>query len=957
MTFTRRQRVMIIVVIALAVTSQVRAERAGHYTLNPKTYKSPSGEFELYVDPSTIYGQGAGSYRMTRGGVEVWSKQLPFTLWDAEVAKDGLVAGYAYSLGMENDQLDWNKPEEGKLHLVLLTPAGELRLNEIMPRRGTLSDDSTVDLNVDGILLDPDNDRFVVRLDEGDWSARREYWRSYRISTGELLHEFKFGHPPESNHEYWHLLSTKAVAGTPLILVNWKYIKWEDTGNQVRAVGGRFNLIDPTGQSHWELDRPDDYPDYYEYGKRLDMQEDYEECNRLNKLEDEINKRGAILRTDSPGHFDLWFVKESQRVTFEITKTPDGAWQVSERSRIGYSFDFSKDSKETRDKPETLTLRHLGTIELQVESAPPPEIRDVAYFDLDDRGRIGFLRADGYTSRTFLLIDTSGAVLWQLDLDSLFGDRYLDATVTWLAGARWLLIAQEYREVPGSDDIKAIAKAFWLDVQKQTAAPIEPFTAPEARHVAALPDGGFVVLTEPEWGTNQRETVVAFDCAGKQRWCFVSAPEGGSVSGSQGITVTSDGYVVVQRNYRRDLTILDRDGQFLRTLNCEDTFGSDADAEWFTPDIGGGLLIRSGYKTGRFWRVRLDGTVRDGAVRRQMVAKHRDGRLVELPGNLCEFGVRVDKNGTLWACDEDSFLRLNEEGIVEQVLGEAPDCAILRDINGVTIDQQGRIYLAQKRNGITHVFDADGRRIRLLRPAPTDFERSWCTRIEVASDGRVFIDGLEFSPTGARVGFRKLPPALGNSDRYDDRVCYQPHSRRYWYVSSQEVSLVDERNEVVRTIKRRPDGNWLDDIGSPVVAPDGSLALTTSSRQPGASWDEESVTICFYAPSGEPLKSMARPNYGAHVDQLEQYAYNGRYLLAYLFVCEGSPLLLADTAAQPPKWYDLGSIVPYEDQWHYFFVKDGRELWMLAEEARKIERFALPDQPTTAPASQPAAPT
>ena len=79
-----------------AAVPQAQAQRGGRATLNPKGYKSPSGEYELRVDPSTMYGQGEGGYRMTRKGQEVWAKKLPFTLWDAEVLDDGTVAGYAY---------------------------------------------------------------------------------------------------------------------------------------------------------------------------------------------------------------------------------------------------------------------------------------------------------------------------------------------------------------------------------------------------------------------------------------------------------------------------------------------------------------------------------------------------------------------------------------------------------------------------------------------------------------------------------------------------------------------------------------------------------------------------------------------------------------------------------------------------------------------------------------------
>ena len=101
MSFARWQTVLLLGFSAVSAAAPLaQAQRLGRYTLNPKTYKSPSGEYELRVDPSTIYGPGEGSYRMTRKGAEIWAKKLPFTLWDAGVTDDGTTAGYAYSLGM-----------------------------------------------------------------------------------------------------------------------------------------------------------------------------------------------------------------------------------------------------------------------------------------------------------------------------------------------------------------------------------------------------------------------------------------------------------------------------------------------------------------------------------------------------------------------------------------------------------------------------------------------------------------------------------------------------------------------------------------------------------------------------------------------------------------------------------------------------------------------------------------
>lgn len=137
--------------------------------LNPKTYKSPSGEYELHVDPSTKYGEGEGHYRMLRGGAEVCAKKLPFTLWDAGVADDGTAAGYAEAEGADT------------VHLVIIDPAGELRMHDALEQPFTRAYSTAPGRLVAGFVFDPENDRFIVRCDMG-WHTREETWRIYRLS-------------------------------------------------------------------------------------------------------------------------------------------------------------------------------------------------------------------------------------------------------------------------------------------------------------------------------------------------------------------------------------------------------------------------------------------------------------------------------------------------------------------------------------------------------------------------------------------------------------------------------------------------------------------------------------------------------------------------------------------------------------------------------------------------------
>src|SRR5262249_29865711 len=89
--------------------------------VNPATYESRNGEFVLEVDPSHEYGEGEGAYRLTRLGREVWSGTRPFTLLGVAVGDDGVVAGHAYSAGLQGFT------DDDTLHLLILDPTGHVR--------------------------------------------------------------------------------------------------------------------------------------------------------------------------------------------------------------------------------------------------------------------------------------------------------------------------------------------------------------------------------------------------------------------------------------------------------------------------------------------------------------------------------------------------------------------------------------------------------------------------------------------------------------------------------------------------------------------------------------------------------------------------------------------------------------------------------------------------------------
>lgn len=927
------------VVIGIALLSaaalDTQADIGGQCTLNPKTYTSSSGEYELHVDPSTICGQGEGTYALRHKGVEIWQRTLPFTLWDAGVTDDGAVAGFAYSGGMDNDV---PRGETGKLHIVILDPHGVPRLNDALPRRGIYTCTSTVDRYVEGFILDTENDRFILRVSESkSFDCPSETWRAYRLSTGAPLDEFQFAHPGASENEFWLVRSARAVAGTPLILVDWSFTRYGKSAGEQPKYGGCFHLIDPAGESVWELDLTHGSEDG-EYESTLDERQQF-------AIDDFLREHGAILQWDQPRQFDIWLIRSGQRVTYTVQPDGAGAWRVAEQGRTDYHLPPAAEARKEATKLEALSLKHLGSINLRTAAAPLPEIRAIECFDIDDRGRIGFLRRESDCSMSFLLVQSDGNVLRTLSLREAIGVEYRFPAAAWLGGDRWVLIATVLRSVPGRERMDSATRAWWLDVDSGTLSPIDGFSGAGARHVAATHDGGFVVATSPESG-GERYALVAFDPQGKERWRVATEDE------SRGVTVTTRGQIIARRTYSNGtFSITNLDGKALETRDCRDLFDKARGyAEFVTADSDGGLVVVFGSPAPRIMRIAADWTVRE-----TLDPRYADGRPVEPACGSDETALRTDQNGTLWICDTHSFLRIHSDGTVARVLGEPPGAPELREVGGVTIDQHGTIYVADMRNGITHVFDSDGRATRLLRPNPDDFGRDGGSQIGVAGDGSIFVNRLEFSPSGERVGRRHLPDNVEEPDVFFGAILCQPPNRRYWVVSREAVTLIGDDNAILRTLRRRPDRNWLECITGSGVAPDGSLVLSAKASGAYSAFSAEGQTINMYAASGDAVKTIAVPELGDG-DPLEgQLTFSGRYLVAGPCDYANPRYVLLDTRADPPKWYDLGKLVPGDDWWEGFVVRDGRELWMFAKDARKVERFSLPADTGRAASSAPIA--
>jgi hypothetical protein len=795
-------------------------------TLNPKQYNSPSGRYSLFVNPSDLHGRNGGSYRLTRDGLEVWSGSRPYTLWQAFVTDLGVTGGYAYSHGWRGFSDAGFKAGAGDFRVVIIDEHGKERLDQVTKREESRFLHTPPNPLATGLFVDAANDRMVVRVDDADADRRGEVWWTYHVSSGKPLATLRPNEQVPDPDPAAYIIDAKPVAGTPLTLVHW----WRHRFDEQGRVGARFALIGLDGKPVWSSELPDDYS---VPGDRV----------AEDRLMIKITQKGAILRTDQAGRYDLWYVRDARQVTFAVARGPTGAWTVTEIGRRPYVEPAASASSEA-PIPER-PLRLLGRIELKApKSGPAPDVRDISDFVFDDRGRIAFLRDVGGKTPALVVTDQLGKIVQTVSLDAAISEHAgVWSGPAWLGGDRYHLL----RGDPKNDKKM---EAWRVDVLAATVVRIPRFSTTVLSEAAGFPDGGFVVKGGLQYfpgGATGDCNLYAFDANGRGTWIVI----GGSGNGPadlfylESVAVMTDGTVAVLDNIRELVQFFDRGGKQLRTIDLKKAWGRKPNYPTdVAADRDGGVLVLDFHGSPPLVRMGPD-----GAVRSEVRPKFPDGREFHLAA------ARVAPDGSLWVSDWHALLRLAESGVVDRVLGERPDTGRLGDADAVTVDFKGQIYAVAGRTGAVHIFEPGGRWLRVCSPDPSDVPEELSTaHLTVAESGDVYLgvsrDGryLHFSPEGTRVGVESL-----ELDEVTEKWYCQPGTGRRWVLGYEKVYLVDGAGKVLLTVARRADGKWLDRPDEASIAPDGSLAVLSSGR-------EGPLAVTLYRPNGEPIRTITLPS-------------------------------------------------------------------------------------------------
>lgn len=148
---------------------------------------------------------------------------------------------------------------------------------------------------------------------------------------------------------------------------------------------------------------------------------------------------------------------------------------------------------------------------------------------------------------------------------------------------------------------------------------------------------------------------------------------------------------------------------------------------------------------------------------------------------------------------------------------------------------------------------------------------------------------------------------------------------------SGDLRVVGEDGNLIRTIKRRPNRNWLETVHGIGIAPDGGVAIgSRGSVRPAFT----KPAINLYGPKGKPIRTIPLPFDG----YIFRIAYNGNFIV----LSREADLLILDAGGKVIRRFAPTETQRDKPYWQPFFSPDGAELWLCEQGSRTIHRYQAP---------------
>ena len=463
--------------------------------------------------------------------------------------------------------------------------------------------------------------------------------------------------------------------------------------------------------------------------------------------------------------------------------------------------------------------------------------------------------------------------------------------------------------------------------------PLADFECPSVDAILGLPNGGFAVLATHHYKYTMAKELRGYDAKGRLQWKVGEGQpdDRETLFSPEDICLTPDGLIAVIEVIGHKIKFYNQSGHFVRLIDLTQAWGREPRYPCEIEAMPNGeLLVGDAVASGGVF-VRMASS---GKILSEFSLRFPDGRQFTS-------SIRPGPDGRMWAAQNRALLEVNEKGVVEHVVGEAPTADRLDKIAAATMDPHGRLYVLDEHTYCVHVFSPEGKPLFLCKPDPREIPAGnvGFPNITISDAGEIFVSRernssdkagggyIHFSAEGDRQGIVRL-----NLDSITEEWHFQPGTGRRWVRCYKEIALVDARDRVIKRIKRRPNGHWLEKPDALAVAPDGSMvvfdcAFLTSAPNP---------SLNVYSADGEPVRTFPTPAVlGCHM----KIAFSGEWIAAIGY---NGPLALFDRTGKSLLDSEAGKrLTPDRDRF-LFFSSDGKELRILDAETQTVHRFAVP---------------
>ncbi len=875
------------VIYFAVLISGVIAKPIGSRTVQPATYKSPSGEYSLFVDPSDRRGEGIANYRFDHKGQQIWSGRKPFTLQGVEVTDQGYIVGIA---------------EEDFYHLVILDDRGNFVLHESYEQHRVHHSHS--EPYAKQLLYSDKHDYVIFRMEGKETDCNNsqmgnqwlgESWKVYRLSTGELLHEF---HPLEHHDDLtdrWNIVDAQIIKNTPLTLLHW-YTNGLHYNKEERS--GYFSVVGMDGKPFWSLELIGDYAD-------VDMPQRY----RAGLASSFFPENPAIIPNNISHQFHLRRFADDTLLTVSTKKNVDGTWDIIEENQSK----FVSESDSSHDVIYDGDLKYLGELDLGQRQETDGPFGGIGRFTFDKAGRIHFSSNSLKSDWHLRAIDSNGEIILERPRESALSRETIWHDTPRIGDDNFIQLRQIKKNSREYD-------AWFINLNTGHEERFDAYPGGWSRSISRAKDGRFIVI-------NYNDDVICFAKDGAILWKLDRQIESdnailGTMPDSS--VFMSDGRIAMLT--WSTIKILSGTGELEETIELD-----KKPYRGLVADKGGGFLLctrddgnRPGTKDNE--RIIINRFSSKGKPTSQIIPRLADGR------TITKFSYAVAPDGRVWISDSRRFLRLDSKGVVDHILGPKYDTDSLGELAGFTVDSLGRYCAASRSTGAIHVFEQDGSLSHKLVPDPTDFVLPLHhLAIHAAPDNSVFIrrswtvSYVRFNPNGTRDKIVDFSPRLNG-------WAFLPQAgKRCGINRDRNLVLVDTNNQILHSLKKRPNGNWFD---SAIIAtsPDGEIVTLSRDEIDG----NKSYTLDRFNSNGDSVDSITIPK---PASGLSSVIHTGKQIL---LVCENEVVIVTLNDKSITRWH-MSELSLERPRWKGFVISQTNELLLYNSKTQTVHRFQLPE--------------